>query len=436
MALKKYKYTAKTSKGESKSGEVMAASISSAKMKLKKQKLKPVTVIAEKAGGKKGGKTAPAAGKKVDQDFPGFLGQFLFYDDKGAIQIKAGPDYPTTKQMAIFAKQFSIMIERSVPLVQTLGILAKQQQSRTFRKALEKIKTDVENGATLSAALEQHKKIFDVLFISLVRAGEISGKLDVILEQIVSYIERTARLKSQVKRAMIYPILIVVVSIVVVSALLMFVVPKMAEQYESSGNELPQLTQIVIDTSNAFMNHSFEIFGGLAAAIVGFIYWVKTENGRRIFDSYILTAPLIGDVMRKIAVSRFCATLSTMLLAGVSILEALTICANSSGNKKIELFVLRVREQISQGRTFSEPLMESDIFPGMVTSMVSVGEQTGNLDETLAKITEIYEEEVSNAVDAMTSMIEPIMIVLIGSIVGFIVLAMYLPIFDMASNMG
>lgn len=429
-----FRYKAKTATGDRKEGVIEATDKSNARAKLRKQKLTATYLVAEKVS--KGKSKGKSGGNQKKKEVGGFLSNYMYYDDNGALQLQLSQDLPTTKDLAVFAKQFSIMIERSVPLVQTLTILAEQQKSRAFKNILIQTRNDVENGSTLSDGLGKHPKIFDTLFVALVRAGEISGKLDVILIQLVNYIERSARLKSQVKRAMIYPILIVTVSIAVVSLLLAFVVPKMAEQYTGSGKSLPALTQFVVDASDLFTSNILEILGTIIAAVVGLVYWIKTPPGRAALDAFTLKAPLIGDVMKKISISRFCATMSTMLLAGVSILEALDICAESSGNKVIEAFVIRVRSQISQGRTFAEPLMESDIFPSMVTSMVHVGETTGNLDETLAKITEIYEEEVQNAIDTMTSMIEPIMIVVIGGLVGFIVIAMYLPIFDMASNFG
>jgi len=419
--MEQFKYKAKDKKGKASSGVIEAKNKEDAKAKLKAKDLRPVTLTAVKA---KGPKTQPK----------GLMGKFVYYDDKGNMNIQLGEKLPTTKELAIFTKQFSIMIERSVPLIQTLSILANQQKLPAFKQVLTKIRLDVENGATLSTAISQHPKIFDKLYVSLVRAGEMSGKLDTILRQLVLYIERTARLKAQVKKAMIYPTLIVLVSIVVVGGLLMFFVPQIAEQYTGGGQELPGLTLLIMGLSDFLQEYLLHLIGGIIVFAVGANYWLKTEEGRKTFDGSILYAPLIGEVMQKIAVSRFCATMSTMLLSGVSILDALTICAQSAGNKKIEDFVLGVRLAISQGATFSEPLRQGNLFPSMVTSMVHVGETTGNLDETLAKITEIYEEEVENAVESMTAMIEPIMIVVIGSIVGFVLIAMYLPMFDMAGN--
>ena len=278
--------------------------------------------------------------------------------------------------------------------------------------------------------------IFDQLFVAMTRAGEASGRLDVILKQLVTYIEKAAKLKAQVKSAMAYPVIIVLVAIGVVTLLLVFVVPTFAKQFTDSGQELPAITAMVIDMSNLLVNRWMEIIGGMIGSFFGLRWWAKTPAGKSTIDTYILKAPILGDVMTKIAVGRFCSTMSTMMSSGVAILEALNICAASSGNTRIEEFVLNVRDEISKGSTFAEPLANGTLFPKMVISMVAVGESTGTLDETLRKVTDIYDEEVDNAIAAMMSMIEPLMIVVIGGIVGFIVIAMYLPIFSLAGTLG
>ena len=352
------------------------------------------------------------------------------------MQIQLGESLPTTKELALFTKQFSLMIENGIPMLQTLQLLKDQQKKPTFSDVIASSAEVIEQGASLSDAFEQYPNIFDQLYVAMTRAGEASGKLDIILRQLVKYIEKSAKLKSQVKSAMAYPTIIVVVSIIVIVVLLVFVVPSFAQQFADSGNELPGITQFVMDASDAIVaNWHFGLISGVAS-FFGFKYWHGTDSGRRVFDTYILKAPIIGDVMSKIAIGRFSSTMSTMMASGVSILDALDICAASSGNKRIEEFVLHVKDQISKGDNFSDPLSETDLFPKMVSSMVAVGEQTGTLDETLAKVTEIYEDEVDTAIAAMMSMIEPIMIVVIGGLVGFILIAMYLPIFDMANNIG
>ena len=252
----------------------------------------------------------------------------------------------------------------------------------------------------------------------------------------VTYIEKSAKIKSQIKSAMTYPLIIVFVALSVITLLLVWVVPTFAKQFADSGQELPGLTSFVVNLSNLLIKDWMFIVAGIAVAIFGIRWGLKTDQGRKIFDTYILKAPIIGDVMLKISIARFCSTMGTMLSSGVSILESLNICAASSGNRAIEKMVHHIRDEISKGRTFFDPMEASGIFPAMVSSMVAVGEQTGTLDVTLAKISDIYDDEVDSAIDTMTSMIEPLLIIVIGGIVGFIVIAMYLPIFGLANTVG
>ncbi len=429
-----FQYKAKAANGSIKTGRITAPSEGAAKSKLSAMRLKPLSIKAVAAGSAKaperGGRTKGAASEGD------ILGGLLSRDAKGNLVFEMGAGIPSTKELAVFTKQFSIMIERGVPLIQTLGILAAQQRSPKFGRTIDAIRVAIENGATLSDALDQYPKVFDNLYIAMMRAGEISGSLDKIMRQLTTYIEKAAKLKSQLKSAMVYPAIVLSVAFGVVTMLLLFVVPSFAKQYQDNGQELPGLTQLVVDLSNFMVNYYYVLFGGVVGAFMLLNAWRKTESGARQWDALMLKSPVIGDVIQKVAVGRFCSTMSTMLLSGVSILEALNICAASAGNKLVEEFVYKVRDKISQGSTFAEPLTEGTLFPGMVASMVQVGEQTGALDQTLLKIAEIYEEEVDLAVATMKSMIEPIMIVFIGSIVGFIVIAMYLPIFDMAKVVG
>ncbi len=370
------------------------------------------------------------------EDDGGFLSNFIQKDSKGRITFKLGEGDITDKDIIIFTKQFATMINSGVPLIQSLGILSAQQRIPTFGKILRNVSGAVENGSKLSDAFEAYPKLFDTLYVAMVRAGEASGNLDTILLKLVTYIEKASKIKSQIKSAMTYPLIVVVVAGVVISGLLIFVVPTFAKQYSENDKELPGITQVVVDASNFLVNEWYLIFGSMIIASFLFKYWVKTEKGRETFDAMILKAPGIGELLRKIAVGRFCSTMSTMLTSGVNILDALTICAASSGNKTIEKFIAYVRSRIEQGTKLSEPLSEGGLFPNMVVSMVAVGEQTGALDEMLLKVSDFYEDEVDMAVATVLSMIEPIMIVTIGSIVGFIVIAMYMPVFDMASLVG
>ena len=360
---------------------------------------------------------------------------FIYKDANGSIQINIGSSLPTIKELAVFTKQFSMMIENGIPLLKCISLIAEQQKKADFKEILKRVYKDIEEGSNFSEALEKYPYVFDSLYVAMVRAGEASGRLDIILKQLVKYIEKSAKIKAQVKSAMMYPLIIVFVATSVIVLLLVFVVPSFAKQFADSGKELPALTKLVLEMSDALSNNFLEIIIFLFSSIFGFTYWKNTQNGRVLFDKYILKSPLFGNLLTKISIGRFCSTMSTMLNSGVPILEALNICAASSGNKEIETFILSVREDISKGQSFFTPLEKSTLIPKMVSSMVAVGESTGTLDETLAKVTEIYDEEIDNSINAMMSMIEPLMIVVIGGIVGIIAIAMYLPIFDMASTM-
>ena len=422
--MAEFAYKAKDGQGKVKTGKITATSKEQARGQLAKMRLRPLTIRATKLD-------SPS-----DKSEPKGLSKYIFKDNKGRLQIQLGETQPSAKDLIVFTKQFATMLTSGVPLIQALGILAAQQRIRAFGRTVDRVRFAVENGATLSEAIEAYPAIFDTLYVSMVRAGEASGNLDTILMKLVIYIEKAAKIKAQIKSAMMYPMIVVAVATVVVAGLLLFVVPTFAKQYEDSDKELPGLTAFVIEASNFLATNWYIIFGAIFVAIVGFTRYVKTESGRTWFDKYILKFPIIGDLLRKIAVGRFCSTMSTMLTSGVNLLEALTICAASSGNKTIENFVLNVRTKVEQGQKFSEPLGEGDLFPNMVISMVAVGETTGALDDMLTKVSEFYEDEVDLAVKGMLSMIEPIMIVGIGGIVGFIVIAMYLPVFDMGNLVG
>ncbi len=422
--MPKYAYKAKNSKGKLVNGELQAPDKVRARNLLANKGLKTLKII------------AMASQSSSDSSERTGISRYIYKDKQGNIQIQLTDSLPNTKELALFTKQFSMMIENGIPMLQALRLLQEQQKKQDFAEIIGKVTNAIEQGSNLSDALEPYPRVFDALYISMVRAGETSGRLDVILKQLVKYIEKAAKLKSQVKSAMTYPSIIVVVTIVVVSILMVFVVPSFAKQFQESGQDLPGVTQMVIDMSDFFINQWHLIVGGLVVTIIGMRYAYTTDKGRALFDRNILKAPIIGDVMTKIAIGRFCSTMATMLGSGVSILEALNICAASSGNRSVERFVEGVHDEISKGSTFSDPLSESSLFPKMVSSMVAVGESTGTLDEAMAKVSEIYEDEVDTAIAAMMSLIEPAMIVIIGGIVGFILIAMYLPIFDMAGTVG
>jgi type IV pilus assembly protein PilC len=421
--MAQFSYTAKDQKGKVVKGSMEANNKADVRSHIVRMRMQPLTI-----------KTAKLA--TSDKDRTSFWSNFYYYDDAGKLQIDAVPARMTTKDLIIFTKQFATMLNSGVALIQSLDILSKQQRVRSFGNILKQIRFAVENGATLADAMEPYPQVFDNLYIAMVRAAEQSGNLDVILKKLIIYIEKAAKIKSQVKAAMMYPAMIVVVAVSVITGLLLFVVPAFAKTFTEGGKPLPDLTLIVINASNFVAAYWWyvPVFGSIGSFLLK--RWTATDSGREKFDGFLLKLPGIGDLLRKIAVGRFCSTMSTMLTSGVAILDALKICAASAGNRKIENFILTVRQSISEGKSFAEPLGKGDIFPPMVVSMVGVGEQAGALDEMLTKISEFYEEEVDAAVKAVLSMIEPILIVVIGGIVGFVVIAMYLPIFDMASAVG
>lgn len=340
-------------------------------------------------------------------------------------------------EIAIFTRQFSVMIDAGLPLVQCLEILGGQQENKTFQKVLLGTRASVEGGSTLSAAMRQYDKIFDNLFVNMVEAGETGGILDTILQRLSSYIEKNVKLKRAVKSALVYPVVVVLVAASVITLLLWKVVPIFATLFVSLNVALPLPTRIVIGLSH-FVG---SIFGFLAlvaviGAAIGVKVWYGTVGGRMTLDTILLKVPLIGILLRKIAVARFTRTLGTLISSGVPILEGLDITARSSGNAVIERALLQTRKALEAGRTLADPLRESDVFPGMVTQMIAVGEQTGAMDAMLQKIADFYEDEVDSAVKDLLAAMEPMMIVFLGVVVGGIVISMYLPIFVLIGQLS
>jgi type IV pilus assembly protein PilC len=336
------------------------------------------------------------------------------------------------KDLILFTRQFSTMIDSGLPLIQGLEILTNQAENPTFKKVLVQIKSDVEGGASFADALQKHPKVFDRLYCNLVAAGEMGGVLDTILQRLAAYIEKNARLVSKVKGAMVYPSVIGVIAVVVVLIMLLFVIPVFSEMFSSFGGELPGLTQAVVDISNFLRAYWWVIALVLGALVFGFKKIVATDRGEYVFDKYLLKSPIIGDLLRKVAVAKFTRTLGTMLTSGVPILDGLDIVAKTAGNRVIEEAIVATKNSISEGKTIAEPLMQSKVFPPMVCQMVAVGESTGALDSMLSKIADFYEEEVDQAVETLTSMIEPCMMIFLGGTVGTMLAAMYLPIFKIA----
>jgi type IV pilus assembly protein PilC len=342
-----------------------------------------------------------------------------------------------SKELAVFTRQFSVMIDAGLPLVQCLEILASQQENRTFQKILTATRGAVEGGATLSAAMRQHEKVFDALYVNMVEAGETGGILDTILQRLSAYIEKNVKLKRAVKSALVYPVAVLLVAAGVIVLLLWKVVPIFATLFVGLGVDLPLPTRIVIALSN-FVGSIFGllILVFVVGLAVGLKLWYGTPVGRLAIDRGLLRLPLIGVLLRKIAVARFARTLGTLISSGVPILEGLDITARTAGNAVIEKSLLQVRKGLEAGRTLADPLKETEVFPGMVTQMISVGEQTGAMDAMLSKIADFYEDDVDAAVKDLLSAMEPLMIVFLGLVVGGIVISMYLPLFTLIGKLS
>ena len=349
------------------------------------------------------------------------------------LNISFGPPV-SEKELVIFVRQFATMIDAGLPLVQCLEILAAQGDNAAFNAIIRDIKATVEEGATFSDALRRHPKVFDDLFTNLVQAGEMGGILDTILNRLAVYIEKRVKLKRQVKGALVYPLGVFTIAVGVMVILLVWVIPTFEDMFKDFGGdaELPAITAFVIALSNGFVTWLPAIIAGIAAGSFAFTWIYRKPKGKEFFHRIMLTAPILGPVMRKIAVARFTRTLGTLLSSGVPILDALNIVAKASGNVVIEKAIVVTAEKIREGRTMAEPLLETKAFPPMVVQMIGVGEQTGALDQMLNKIADFYEEEVDVAVGALTSLLEPIMMVVIGGMVGFMLVAMYMPIFGLA----
>ncbi len=339
-----------------------------------------------------------------------------------------------TKELAIFTRQFSVMIDAGLPVVQCLEILGSQQANRSFQRVLYDIREDVEAGTSLNEAFKKHPKVFDQLYCNLVAAGEAGGILDTILQRLSIYIEKAVKLRSAIKSAMIYPVVVVTVAILVVMIIMWKVVPTFAQLFAGLGARLPLPTRIVIGISHFLARWGWLVIGlAILFFILGRIYY-KTTGGRYNIDKVMLKLPIMGIVLKKIAVARFCRTLATLVSSGVPILEGLDITAKTSGNAIIEEAIFKTRKSVEEGKTLTEPLEESKIFPGMVTQMIGVGESTGALDAMLSKIADFYEDEVDEAVANLMSLLEPVIIVFLGITIGGIVISMYMPMFSLFQN--
>ena len=339
------------------------------------------------------------------------------------------------KNLAIFTRQFSVMIDAGLPLVQCLDILGKQEPNKHFSAVILKVREDVEGGAALADAMKRHPKTFDALYSNMIAAGEAGGILDTILKRLAVYIEKNVKLKGEVKSAMIYPVAVIVIAALVVGAILWKVIPTFASLFAGLGAQLPLPTRVVIALSDYVVAYGWIGVIGLGVMGWGLKQYYATDGGRHVIDALLLKAPVLGNILRRVAVARFCRTLSTLLASGVPILDGLDITARTSGNAIIEDAILTTRTGIERGETVSGPLRETNVFPSMVVQMINVGETTGALDAMLSKIADFYEEEVDTAVAGLLTLLEPIMIAFLGVIVGGIVIAMYLPIFDLISKL-
>ncbi|MCB9777781.1 MAG: type II secretion system F family protein [Alphaproteobacteria bacterium] len=402
-----YAYEGRTSTGESRKGEIEAPDQDAARKRLRAMQIQPTSLKA------KGG------GMKVSVAMPNFL------------KPKVG-----TKDLVIFTRQFATMIDSGLPLVQCLDIQSKQAPNPTFREELAVIKEQVESGSTFADALKKFPGTFDDLFRNMVAAGEVGGILDTILNRLAAYLEKADKLRRQVKGAMAYPVGVSLVAGAVTSLLLLKVVPTFETMFAEMGAALPAPTQFVVDLSRWLQNNVLFVIVGIILMIVGVRQLYKTERGKVAIDGFLLKIPVFGDLLKKVAVARFTRTLGTMIASGVPILEALEICGRTAGNRIIENAISKVRDSIAEGRTIAEPLSETGVFPEMVCQMIGVGEATGALDVMLSKIADFYEDEVDQAVETVTSLMEPMIMVVMGIIIGGLVIAMYLPIFSMAGNIN
>lgn len=343
---------------------------------------------------------------------------------------------PSAKELALFTRQFSVMLDAGLPLVQCLSILSEQQERKSFKEALNQLRVDVEAGATLAEAMRKHNKVFDDLFVSMIGAGEAGGILDIILQRLSVFMEKSVKLKRGIISASVYPAIVILVAVIIVFVIMIFVIPVFATLFEGMNVALPLPTRIVMGTSNFMATFTIPILIAVGLAVFGVRYYYKTDSGRLAIDRLMLMIPIIGTALQKISIARFSRTLATLLSSGIPILEGLRITAETAGNRVVEKALLNARREVEEGKTLSEPIRRAKVFPSMVTQIVGVGEQTGELDQMLNKLADYYEDEADAAVANLLTMMEPAMIVLLGGLIGGIVVSMYLPIFTLIGNMS
>ncbi|MGZ3722929.1 MAG: type II secretion system F family protein [Bdellovibrionales bacterium] len=407
MAL--FDFQAKADDGRIVKGELDAANEFEARIRLRAQRMIPLRIEPKKGAGAGG------------------------FDFK---KISFGGSGVSQKDLQVFTRQFAVLVGAGVPIVQSLEAMSRGARSAGMSGVLKGICSEVERGRRLADALATKPAVFDRLYINLVRAGEEGGVLEAVLNRLAEYIETAVKLRAKVKGALFYPIAIIVVAIIVVTFIMIFVVPKMATMFKQSGQALPTLTLFVINASDAIVHYWYMLIAVLVGVPILFKTYYDTDDGRKVLDAILIEVPVFGDLIKKAAIARFSRTLSTLLTSGVRIIDALEISSATTGNWMIEKALLECKDQVSKGKTLAEPLVKIPYFPNMVTQMISIGEQTGNIDQMLAKVADFYEDEVENATDAMTSLMEPILMVVLGGIIAVIVVAMYLPIFNMANAVG
>jgi type IV pilus assembly protein PilC len=427
--MPKFDYIALDSRGNETKGSIEVASQNEAIGRVKEMGLFPTKIIEtekvqEKSSGKKAkGKVPGKSGKKggamnINIKIPGFGG-------------KVKPKILTT-----FTRQLATLVDAGLPLLRGLRVLEKQERNATLKGIVAELALAIEGGSTFSEALAQHPKVFNRLFVNMVKAGELGGVLEVVLKRLAEFSEKAQKIKGKVKAALFYPVAVMIVACGILILLMVFVVPRFKEVFAGQGMKLPAFTEFVFEVSNAIKNNILETMGGVAVFVILFLLFIKTKFGRYAWDKFKLKMPAIGPVISRVAISRFARTLGTLVSSGVPILQALTIVKETAGNVIISNAIGKVHESVKEGETITAPLEASGVFPPMVVSMVDVGEQTGAMPEMLLKIADNYDEEVDNAVSAMTSLLEPIMIVFLAVVVGSIVIAMFLPLIAMISNLS
>lgn len=409
--MAKFQFQARSLNGKIQTGYLDARDESEAKVRLRAKQLMPMTLklVANAPGGKKNAHDI------------GALGAFF------APKVK-------TKDLQIFTRQFATLINSGIPIVDALKILSESTSDKLIKEAVLQIKASIETGKKLSDSMKQFPRVFDDLYCNMIRAGEEAGIIDVILNRLSIYSEKNEKIKNQIKGAMAMPIVIVIAAILVITGIIVFIIPKFQELYKGSGKELPALTQLLINISDGLRNNWFGILVSGFVAVYFIVTFFASKEGRQTLDKFLINAPVIGDVVQKASVARLSRTMSTLLSSGISMLESIDIAANTAGNHVIENALKSCKESISVGRPFHLPLSRQKEIPQMVSQMVAIGEQTGALDSMLGKIADFYEDEVENAIRAMTSLIEPLLMIVLGGIIGFILVAMYLPVFQMGDT--